>query len=356
MNAEPRPVAAEPAVTLGTSLRYLKGVGPERHKTLGRLGLETLEDLLYFFPRRYENRGPVKGVRELTPGEKECVQATVLSKGLIRTRYGHSIFRLVAADAGGSFTAVWFNQPYLAKVFLPKTRVLFYGKAETEGSRLKMTHPEYEILPPAGPFESIHGGRIVPIYPLTEDLSQKGLRQLAFHAREKHLGLLREFLPDPLRRRLGLPELADAVRQIHFPDSEASRHSAYRRLVFDEFFLMQLAIQMKKAALRRRDRGLSHTGGEAEVETLLASLDFRLTRGQAAAVRDALTDMKKDRPMHRLVQGDVGSGKTVVAAAALAFTAANGFQGALMAPTEVLAQQLFFNMTRFLEPLGIRGF
>lgn len=338
----------------------MKGVGPERSKTLARLGLFTIEDALYFFPRRYENRFPIKKISEISLEDKECVAGYVQSRGLIRTRHGQTIFRAVLSDgpAAQSLSAsrlfgVWFNQPYLGKVILPKAKVVFYGKAEREGRHFQMTHPEYEILTADNGSQTVHSGRIVPIYPLTEDLSQKGIRQLIFRVLAEYLKLTKDPLPFSFRKRLNFQDLATSIRQIHFPAAEADRKRAYERLVFNEFFFQQLIVQMKKAELQKKNALISHQGGDEKVAELVESIGFQLTKGQQNAIQDLIGDMKKDRPMNRLVQGDVGSGKTIVAAAGLVFTVANGFQGALMAPTEVLAQQHYFNLTQALEPLGI---
>ncbi len=352
-----------PKVDLDGPVRFLKGVGPERSKLLARLGLNTLRDLLYFFPRRYENRSPVKKVAELTLGEKECVRGVVISRRLIRTRFGPSIFRVVLGDEEISVEAsaetpllhgTWFNMPYLTKLFEPKAQVVFYGRPEKDGKHLKMVHPEYEIFSEGVATNSPHSGRVVPIYPLTEDLSQKGLRQLAFQTVEECAPLVRETLPSPFLKRLGLKSVHFSLKQLHFPEGREEYKQAYRRLVFDEFFMLQVLIQMKKAKLQKENKAISHSGGQELVRRFIQTLEFELTPGQQKTINDILADMKKGRSMNRLVQGDVGSGKTVVAAAALVFTAANGFQGALMAPTEVLAQQQYFSLARFLEPFGIR--
>ncbi len=340
-------------ITLKTSLLTMKGVGPERHKLLLQLDLRTLEDGLYFFPRRYEDRQAIKTIRDLTLGDKECVMGTVISRGILRTRFGQTIFRLVLSDGKNTLFASWFNQPYLVRVFLPKARVILYGKAEQSGKHIQMFQPEYEILPSGQEPPTMHSGRIVPIYPLTEDLTQKSIRQLIYSIGEKVLALVKDPLPVILRKRMNLRERAEALRQIHFPDNFDSQKKAYERLVFDEFFAMQVLIQRKRSRMKKKNSAIVHQGGDEAVSEWIASLDFKLTAGQSAAIKDILADMQKDRPMARLVQGEVGSGKTAVAAAALLFTAANGFQGALMAPTEVLAQQHYFNLARYLEPLGI---
>lgn len=342
-----------PDVALDTPVRYLKGIGPERSKLLEKLGLECLEEVLYFFPRRYENRAPVKLVGRLdAAGEKECAIGRVTAKNVTRTKTGLTAFRLSLSDGRTTLYASWYHMPYLSKVFEPGAAVAVYGKAERHGSRLEMIHPDYEIIEKGK--AAVHVGRIVPVYPLTEDLGQKGLRQFVFRMTREYAALVRDPLPEPLRRRMGLPDLAKALKEIHFPPDEKSRAEAYRRLVFDEFFLMQLAVQMRREALSAGGRGLAHAGGEARVENFLRSLPFELTAGQRRAIADLVADMKKNRPMNRLIQGDVGSGKTVVAAAGLVFTASSGFQGALMAPTEVLAQQHIFTLAPLLEPFGVR--
>ena len=361
------PVA--PTASLDASVRYLKGVGPEKEKILGRLGLRTLEDLLQWFPRRHEARLPVKRIGRLSFEGKECVSGIVTSRAVMRYG-GTSVFKAVIADAAGAtpatgpagrgrsplqpLYAVFYRQPYLTQIFKPKSHVVLYGTAEKKGRRIEMTHPDYEIFSEAPPEKTAHHGRLVPIYPLTEDLTQKSLRQVLYDALEASLGLVEECLPERARKALGLSGAAIALKQIHFPENEALYRAAYERLVFDEFFFLQLAVGLKRLELRTQDPRVAHRASVSEMSNFLSSLPFELTPGQKGALRDILEDMRSSRPMNRLVQGDVGSGKTAVAAAALYYTAKCGFQGALMAPTEVLAQQVYFNMTRFLEPHGIR--
>ncbi len=343
----------EQTISLKTPLQYLKGVGPERSKVLARLNLVTILDLLYFFPRRYENRLPVKLIGELVFEDKECVRGVVSSCGVMRLRTGQVILKVVISDGKSQMHGLWFNQAYLKKTFTPKSSVIFYGKAEKSGKQAQMVHPEYEIFPGDVPAQTVHTGRIAPIYPLTEDLAQKGIRQLVYRALEIFSSLLRDPLALSMKNRLDLPDRAWAIRQIHFPDEERNALSAYRRLVFDEFFMMQIVLEMKKAEYQKENRLMTHGDKKAQVEQFLTTLDFELTAGQEKAVWEIIADLQSGHVMNRLVQGDVGSGKTVVAAAALVFTAANGFQGALMAPTEVLAQQHYLKLSQFLEPLGI---
>lgn len=338
--------------TLNSSLQYLKGVGPERHKLLKKIGLETIGDALNYFPRRYEDRRLVREVSEADAGDRECVRGTVMSRSVARMKDGRSLVRAVVSDGKEVLFVSWFNQPYLLKMLEPKTPVILCGRLERQGGRKVMVHPEHEFLKTEEP--PIHSGRIVPVYPLTEDVSQKGLRQLLYRLSRQAAGLAVDALPRPLRSREGLEPLSRALAQIHFPDDDEALERARNRLAFDEFFSMQLALQLRRRRLRKQDERVVHSGGRQAVERFLETLEFELTDGQRAAVERILADMAADRPMGRLVQGDVGSGKTVVAAAAIVFTAANGFQGALMAPTEVLAQQHYHGLVRLLEPLGVR--
>jgi ATP-dependent DNA helicase RecG len=284
---------------------------------------------------------------------KECVRGVVSSRGFFRTKTGQSVFRAVVTDGKTPLFATWFHQPYLAKVLLPKSTVILYGQGEKQGRQRHLVHPEYEVVKDGLETERVHSGRIVPVYPLTEDLSQKGLRSLLHKTVGDHLGQIRDTLPPAIREKLSLIGASEAFRNIHFPDSFEVLKQATRRLVFDEFFLLQLLIQMRKAEIQKEFKGISHAGGREQVEQFIRTLGFELTAGQKGAVEDILADMAKNRPMNRLIQGDVGSGKTAVAAAGLVFTVANGFQGALMAPTEVLAQQHYFSLSQLLEPLGI---
>ncbi|MBI4432785.1 MAG: ATP-dependent DNA helicase RecG [Candidatus Omnitrophica bacterium] len=343
----------KPSVNLSTSLQYMKGVGPQRHQILRRLGLEAVGDVFYFFPRRYENRSQVKTVSDIAfAEEKECVKAQVQSRGMIR-RPGNWIFRVVLSDGKKMLFAAWFNQPWLSKAILPHATLIVYGKAEKEGRHAQMIHPEYEVLENDAVSQTVHFGRIVPVYPLTEDLSQKAVRQLAWRVIEEFGIRTTDPLPASLKKRLDLKDSRFAFKNIHFPESFHDLDKARRRLVFDEFFIFELLIQIRRRQWRGRVESLSHRDGESQIKELTESLEFSLTRGQETAIDDIVQDMKKPLPMRRLVQGDVGSGKTVVAAAALLFTASNGFQGALMAPTEVLAQQHYFNLSSLLRPMGI---
>ena len=342
-----------PEIELCTPIRYLKGVGPERSKILAVLELHTLKDLFYFFPRRYEDRSVVKKIAELKVGELVSVHGMVMSRGLVRTRSSQSIFRAVISDGKDTFFISFFNQPYLTRIFTPKAKLALYGRVEREGNHFKMTHPEYEIFNSESIKQTLHSGRIVPIYSLTGDLTQKRMRRLLFQLTSEHWGALEEHLDKNFRHRNQLEDVFFGFREIHFPTSFETLQKAYRRLVFDEFFLLQLVIQMKKKSLKIDSKDAAHKRGEEEVARLIDSFEFTLTEGQKKTIDEITRDMKKDCFMNRLLQGDVGSGKTAVAACGIIFTTANGFQAALMAPTEVLAQQHYFTLSGLLEPFGI---
>ncbi len=344
-----------PSADTSESVRFLKGVGPEKEKAFERLGVRTVTDLFELYPRRHESRFPVKKFSDLKFEDKECVAGIIASRALVRFRGGRGgVFKAVIQNGDDSLVALFYHQAYLAQVFKPKQGIVLYGVVEKVGRRIQMVHPEWEVFLGAPPERTAHHGRWVPVYPLTEDMGQKYLRQTMHAALLRYSDSIVDLLPKDLRARHGLMDARSAARYIHFPPDEKTRLAAQERLVFEEFLGLQLFIEWKRAKLGRERPEIAHAGGEEDVRAFLDSLPFKATQDQRNAVRDIVRDMRGARPMNRLVQGDVGSGKTAVAASALYFTARNGFQGALMAPTEVLAQQLFLNLTRFLEPFGIR--
>jgi len=344
-----------PPVNTGESVRFLKGVGPEKEKAFQRLGVRTVAELFDLFPRRHEARFPIKKIAELSFQEKECVAGVVSGRGLVRFRGGRGgVFKVVIQDGKDTLFALFYHQNYLAQVFKPKQGVVFYGAAERKGKHIQMVHPEWEVFLGVPPARTPHHGRWVPVYPLTEDIGQKYLRQTMHAALLRYSDAIPEHLPAALREKHGFVGVRDAYRFIHFPPDEKTRRAAQDRLVFEEFFGLQLFVEWKRAKFGKARPEIVHGVTEDGARIFLDSLPFTPTRDQERTVREIVRDMRGARPMNRLVQGDVGSGKTVVAACALFFTARSGFQGALMAPTEVLAQQLYLNLTQLLEPFGIR--
>ncbi|MFA5147667.1 MAG: ATP-dependent DNA helicase RecG [Candidatus Omnitrophota bacterium] len=338
-------------------VRFVKGVGPARAEILKKLDIEAVEDLLYHFPRRHEDRSRFNPINELKEGAHAAVRGEVLTSGVRsgRPRFGRgkgmSVYKMAFGDDTGVIYALWFNQPYMQDVFKVGDKVVLYGKVE-KNKDFQMCNPEFEIVNDEDK-ETIHTGRIVPIYPLTEGISQRGMRSVIKNMLDRYLDDVEEFLPEEVRSGNNLPALRQALFNMHFPESEELRMAAYERVVFDEFFVLQVALAQRRHKIKGLGTGVAHkTGGEL-IGSFKALLPFKLTDAQERAIADIEKDMASTKPMNRLLEGDVGSGKTVVAAHALVLTVSNGYQGALMAPTEILAQQHFAGLNRLLSPLGV---
>jgi ATP-dependent DNA helicase RecG len=343
------------------SLQYLKGVGPRRAADLRRAGLDTIEDLLYRFPTRYEDRGHFVTIASLRPGVPASVAGEILSCGVRPTRRPRfKIFEMLVRDGTGSLRAVFPNQPYLKDVFHPHQRVVLFGALKLTSYGLQMENPTHEIVSDeqenAPDVETVHTGRIVPIYEKTGQLTAKMQRTLVRHA----IDLLPETVKDPLplqvRAAEGLMDRRAAIEWVHFPPAEASvdelnafRSSAHRRLIFEEFFLLQLGIVLRRrqSDAERKARPVIIT--DAIREAARQVLPFKLTGDQKRTIAEIVKDMQRPQPMNRLLQGDVGSGKTIVAMMASLVAMENGLQVAFMAPTEILAEQHYFNIRRLLE-------
>jgi ATP-dependent DNA helicase RecG len=336
---------------LSVSARFVKGVGPSRLKTLNRLGIETVGDLLYYFPRRYEDRSSIKKVRELRPGCFETVRVKVLILGESTTRKGMNLFRMAVGDSTGIVYATWFNQPYMKDKFEIGQELILYGKVERY-NYLQINNPEYEIL--AGTKEDfVHIGRIVPVYPLTEQLNQRWLRNVLKHAVDNYADKARDMCPD-IALRNNLMPLKDAIRNIHFPESVPDLKRACRRLIMDEFLLLQAGIALKRASVKIDLTGYPHNAEGDLTDRFEKSLRFEFTGSQKKVIKEIEADMQTGKPMNRLLQGDVGSGKTIVALRSLVLTVQNKYQGVLMVPTEILAEQHYGNVRALLKDTGIR--
>lgn len=319
--------ASEP---LTSPLLRVRGVGAKRAAQMARLGVETIEDLLLFLPRRLEDRTRFASIGTLQAREDACVRATVRSVGQHAPRRGITLVRAVVADDTGFLDITWFNQPWIADQIKPGVAVDLFGRIEQYRGRLQMNSPVWE---PAGTGKEI--GLWVPIYPATEGLTPRWIRNLLEEVLARHLVPLPDALPERLRTRHGLLRREDAIRAIHHPDSSESFERARQSLAFEEFYLLQLGL----LAAVRADDGRVHTPQEGFMESLLCGLPFALTSSQRAAVDQILSDLAQPRRMMRLLQGDVGSGKTVVALAAAVAAIDGGCQVAYMAPTEILAEQ-----------------
>ena len=355
-------------MALDTPLQYLKGVGPRRAADLQRVGLSTVEDLLYRFPIRYEDRGSFQTIASLRPGQAASVVGEILSCGIRPTRRPRfKIFEMLVRDRTGAVRAVFFNQPFLNDVFHPHQRVILFGKLELTPHGMQLQNPQYEILKHEGESEetpeddTLHTGRIVPIYEKTGALTTKMQRAIVHQA----LGGLPAEIPDPLpadvRSRQQLVDRRAALFDVHFPPEGTSidalnsfRSPAQRRLIFEEFFLFQLGLVMRRRRTDAERKPRSIVINDEIRESARRVLPFRLTGDQKKAIAEIVEDMKRPQPMNRLLQGDVGSGKTIVALMAALVAMENGLQVAFMAPTEILAEQHYFTIRRLLESSRFR--
>lgn len=339
---------------LNMDAQYIKGVGPKRAETLKRLGINKVVDLLYYLPRRHEDRSRIIPIKEVMPGESHTVQGIIRRHGVWKTKKGALVYEMAVSDGTGSIHAAWFNQPYMKNCFRVGQRIILYGKVE-RFRYLQITQPDYEIIGDGdADDEMTHMGRIVPIYPLTQDMTQRYLRSLIYRAIETYSPSVDETLPTDMRARNRLADLRFAVRNIHFPETQDSLRMAYRRLVFEEFFLLEAALALAKKRRKGSAEGIKHALDKISLEEFEGMLPFKMTDGQKNAVRQIESDMADPRPMNRLLEGEVGSGKTVVAMYALLLTVRNGFQGIFMAPTEILARQHYMTLSGFFLPLEVK--
>ena len=336
---------------LNSSVQYLKGVGPKRSKTFNKLGVYTVGDLLYYLPRRYEDRSNLKPISQVKVNTFETVRGKVLTMGLRRTRKKMSVFELAVGDEGGFIYGVWFNQPFLKDRFKTGDEVILSGKVELY-KHLQMNTPEYEILDPEDE-DTIHTARVVPIYPLTRDLYQRSVRVLMKNCLDTYLNGVEEVLPIDIIKKHKLIGLKKAMLNIHFPEKMSALEPARHRLVFDEFFFLQLGIGLHKLKIKTGTPGISHTLDTKMLDNFEKGLPFKLTSAQKKVIAHIKKDMASDKPMNRLLQGDVGSGKTIVCVFSLLTTISNGHQAAVMVPTEILAEQHYLTLSKLLTPLGL---
>lgn len=332
--------------TLNTDIRYIKGVGEARAKSLAKLGITDLRSLLSYFPRAYDDRRAYKKIADLIPGENACVCAVIAGEPkLSRIRKGLDLVKLRAVDETGALELTYFNQSYLKNTFRTGDAYVFFGRAEGTPSRPQMTNPLFER-------EGAHQitGRIMPIYPLTAGVSQSMLYKAVEQGLAACVDELPDILPEDVRLVYQLCHTRFAYENIHFPTDDEALSAARRRLAFEELFLLALGLKLLR---ERRTFVAGKQCKKVDLSPFFAALPFSLTGAQRRAIGDIARDLTGKRPMNRLVQGDVGSGKTMVAAAAIYMAAKNGLQCALMAPTEILAEQHYRSLAPLLEPLGI---
>ncbi|AEV68836.1 ATP-dependent DNA helicase RecG [Acetivibrio clariflavus] len=335
---------------LKMDVQKVKGVGQARAKQLHKLGIYSVEDIITYYPRDYEDRSRLKKIGELVDGESCTFEGIIASKVTEhRFRKGLTMYKVLIKDETGAITATWFNQHYIGKVLKPGERYIFFGKISGKYRNLEVQNPVYEKLED-GIAKNVL--KIVPVYPSTADLSQNTIRGVISNALDLVDGRLTEFLPEKILREYRLSEINYSVRQIHFPRSDEDFKNARYRLVFEELFILQLCLLSVKKAFENNNKGIEFSK-VPEMEDFIKSLPFKLTDAQRKVFEEIERDMESSNVMNRLVQGDVGSGKTVVAAMALFKAVRNGYQGALMVPTAILAEQHYQLISSLMEPFGI---
>ena len=340
-SASPEPLA------LDDEVERLKGVAGRTVPRLKRMEIEMVRDLIFHFPHRHNDYGNVRKIDRLVPGEEQTVLARVVRAEETRSGGRRRSTQAVLEDETGEVRAIWFNNRWLAGRLKPGVRLAVSGKATVFRGRFVFESPDYELLD-ARQDDLVHTGRIVPVYAVTDGLYQRQMRSLVKQAMDRCLPQIDEFLPDEVRRRAGLIAIRDAILQIHYPESIEDWRAARRRLAFDELFMIQLAVVRQKRLWREEGAGTPLPARPAALKAFLGALPFTLTDAQATALDEVLSDTESDRPMRRLLQGDVGSGKTVVAAAAMVVAVENGKKAALMVPTEILAEQHFMTISRLV--------
>ena len=350
---------------LATPLQFLKGVGPRKAADLKRAGLVTVEDLLYRLPFRYEDRSRMQPIASLRPGQKAAVLGEIKSANLATTRRrGFRIFHAVLGDASGAIRCTWMNQAFLADILKPHLQVVVFGDVKLDSSGLHFMNPEYEIVSgdAAGDsLGSVHTARIVPFYEKTGTVTPNMQRRLVRQALDQLPQEIADPLPADLRARTGLTPRRQALEAAHFPANEESlealnafRTPAQRRLIFEEFFLYQLGHAWRRQAGSVELKPFVPSVDDRIRASAAAVLPFKLTPGQKGALKEIVDDMRRPQPMHRLLQGDVGAGKTIVALLAAIVAMENGLQVAFMAPTEILAAQHYSNIARLLAASRFR--
>jgi ATP-dependent DNA helicase RecG len=343
-------------------IQYIKGVGPKRAKLFNRLGIKSVKDALYYLPYRYEDRSSIRKISNISYGSSETVSGKVTSAEVINLPGRNlKIFELVINDGSGLLKARWFNQPFMKKNLRAGDEVLLYGTVKRNsywGIGFEMDNPEYEIID--DDISSVHMNRIVPVYRVTSGLSVRQVRSVIFNITNTCIKDIIDPVPEEIFKRNALPALTESLYNVHFPDTSANINllnrgasDFHRRLSFDELFMFELGLAViKKGSVLEKGTAFKPEG--RLLRRLPDLLPFRLTAAQERVFNEIINDMKKPHPMNRLIQGDVGCGKTVIALMAMLVAVECGYQSALMAPTEILAEQHYINIYRLIEDLGLK--
>jgi len=320
------------------SITSIKGINTNLKEKFNKLGVETVRDLIYFFPRRHIDYSQRRHIADLEIGIEQTVVAHVWEATEKRLPSGRRATEAIVGDESGNIRIVWFNQPYLAKLLKPDKAIVVSGKVSAFRNQRVFEAPEWEFLDSE---DLTHTGRLVPIYPLTAGLSPRVVRRLVKGVLKEWLLHLPDFLPNSIKKNTGLLDLTEAIKQAHYPDNDYYRNQARKRLAFDELLLIQLSVLSKRRDWREGNVSHSLITDTGQIMHFIDSLPFTLTGAQSRSLGEIQQDLTKTKPMSRLLQGDVGSGKTIVATAAMLLAAAAGYQSALMVPTEILAEQHF---------------
>ena len=349
--------------SLDDPIQFIKGVGPKKALLLEKLQLTTIEDFLYFLPFRYEDRRQIKNISTLMPGEFATFMAEVLNASVIYMGRRKRVFEVIFQDETGTTRAKWFrfNETYMLGKFKTGEKIIVSGKpTANKRSGLEIVHPDTERV--AGDATiSLEIGKIVPVYHTTEGLHQKSMRSILNNVLDIYLPLVEEVIPEDILQRHKLLSRSDAFHQAHFPPSEgfttkdldAFKTPAQKRLIFEELFLIQTGLAFKKKHATEIKTGTAFKTRGNLIKRFVKLLPFQLTAAQKRVLAEIMEDLEKEKPMNRLIQGDVGSGKTIVALTALLTAVDNGTQSALMVPTEILAEQHYLNIRPYCEELGI---
>ena len=347
---------------LSTPIQYVKGIGPKLARLFEKKGIRTIEDALYFLPRAYEDRRHLRKITDLEAGKRQTGFGEILLSGMAFFPYSRKrIFQAVVGDGSGTLTLKWFHghARYLKERFRKGRKLVFSGDVKVFHQKREIVHPDVEMVEGDIEEDSINFKRIVPIYSETEGLHQRTLRRLMKTVVDHYADALSSPIPEDILKRLGLVDFQEAFRRVHFPTDEASvnglnlHHSpGHRRIIFDEFFFLELGLAIRKKGVALEE-GIPFQPSGQLCQRLIERLPFQLTGAQQRVLSEIRQDMTQPHPMNRLIQGDVGSGKTAVALLASLDVIEEGYQAALMVPTEVLAEQHYFNLRPWVEPLGI---
>jgi len=333
------------------SIQYFKGIGPKRAEVFSAYGVNTIEELLHYFPRRYEDRTNFASISELKPDQVYTIKAQILANDQRNSwrRRKFSITEAVLYDFTGKINCVWFNQPYLSGYLKTDATLILFGRVQVYNGKLQMSNPEFEFVDDEDN-DSLNIGRIVPVYTLPQGFSQRSMRKLIKNALDEFLPQVNDCLSFDLRTRNNLLNLAQSLLNIHFPQDSNLQKQAHNRLSFEEFFIFQLPLVLRKLK-RKEKKGIKQTVDGKLVEDFVSALPFKLTTAQEKVLHEIKADMALAQVMQRLLQGDVGSGKTVIATLACLIAIQGGYQAAFMAPTEILARQHYDKVASQLSGL-----